>query len=51
LDNYSDEGPREESWFVPGVQKVHRTFSTFINGLLNAGLVVERVVEPVASEL
>lgn len=50
LDNYSDEGPREESWFVPGVQKVHRTFSTFINGLLDAGLVVERVVEPVAGE-
>lgn len=50
LDRYSDEGPREESWFVPGVRKVHRTFATFINGLVDAGLVVERVIEPIPSE-
>lgn len=50
LDRYADEGPREENWFVPGVQKVHRMLSTLINGLLDAGLVVERVLEPVPSE-
>lgn len=50
LDRYADEGGREEAWFVPGVRKVHRTFATLINGLLDAGLVVERVVEPVPSE-
>ena len=50
LDRYADEGPREESWFVPGVRKVHRTFATLINGLLEAGLAVERVVEPIPSE-
>ena len=46
LDRYADEGAREETWFVSGVRKVHRTFSTLINGLLDAGLVVERAVEP-----
>jgi 2-polyprenyl-3-methyl-5-hydroxy-6-metoxy-1,4-benzoquinol methylase len=50
LDRYADEGAREETWFVPGVRKVHRTLATLINGLVEAGLVVERVVEPIPSE-
>ncbi len=50
LDRYADEGPREETWFVPGVRKVHRMVATLINGLLDAGLVIERVVEPIPSE-
>jgi SAM-dependent methyltransferase len=50
LDRYADEGAREETWFVPGVRKIHRTLATLINGLLDAGLVVERVVEPMPSE-
>ncbi len=50
LDRYGDEGPREENWFVPGVRKVHRTMATLINGLVDAGLVVERVVEPIPNE-
>jgi SAM-dependent methyltransferase len=50
LDRYADEGAREESWFVPGVRKVHRTFAALINGLPDAGLVVERVVEPMPGE-
>ena len=50
LDRYADEGAREETWFVPGVRKVHRTLATLVNGLLDAGLVVERLVEPIPSE-
>ncbi len=50
MDRYADEGAREETWFVPGVRKVHRTLATLINGLVDAGLVVERVVEPIPSE-
>jgi 2-polyprenyl-3-methyl-5-hydroxy-6-metoxy-1,4-benzoquinol methylase len=50
LDRYADEGVRDDTWFVPGVRKVHRTLATLINGLLDAGLVVQRVVEPVPSE-
>jgi SAM-dependent methyltransferase len=50
LADYADEGAREEAWFVPGVRKIHRMLSTLINGLLDAGLAVERVVEPIPSE-
>jgi hypothetical protein len=50
LDRYADEGAREETWFVPGVRKVHRTLATLINGLLDADLAVERIVEPVPGE-
>jgi len=47
LDRYADEGERAQRWFVEGVRKYHRTFSTLVNGLVDAGLVVERVLEPV----
>ena len=47
LDHYADEGARQEHWFVEGVRKYHRTIATLLNGLLEAGLVIERVVEPV----
>jgi SAM-dependent methyltransferase len=50
LDHYAEEGAREETWFVPGVRKVHRTLATLLNGLLDAGLIVERVTEPIPSE-
>jgi len=50
LDRYSDEGAREERWFVPGVRKVHRTVATLVNGLVDAGLVIERAVEPIPSD-
>jgi 2-polyprenyl-3-methyl-5-hydroxy-6-metoxy-1,4-benzoquinol methylase len=50
LDRYADEGARDEHWFVPGVRKIHRTFATLVNGLIEAGFVVERVVEPVPTD-
>ena len=50
IDRYAEEGAREETWFVAGVRKVHRTLATLINGLVDAGLVVERLIEPVPSE-
>ncbi len=50
VDRYADEGAREETWFVPRVRKVHRMVATLINGLLDAGLVVERVVETIPGE-
>lgn len=51
VDRYGDEGAREETWFVPGVRKVHRTLSTLLNGILDAGLVLERVLEPAPGEV
>jgi SAM-dependent methyltransferase len=50
LVRYADEGPREEAWFVPGVRKIHRTIATLVNGLVDAGFVVERMVEPIPDE-
>jgi hypothetical protein len=32
------------------VRKVHRTLATLVNGVVDAGLVVERVLEPVPGE-
>jgi SAM-dependent methyltransferase len=46
IDRYAIEGRREEHWFRPGVVKFHRTVSTLLTGLLDAGLSIERVVEP-----
>jgi hypothetical protein len=47
LNDYSDEGARDETWFVPGVRKVHRTIATMMNGLVDAGLTIGRVIEPI----
>ena len=49
IDNYFHEGPREERWFVEGVRKYHRTLSTLLDGQLESGLRVERVIEPAPS--
>ncbi len=50
LDRYADEGWRAQHWFVDGVRKYHRTIATLINGLVEAGLAVERVLEPIPDE-
>jgi hypothetical protein len=34
-------------WFVDGVRRYHRTMATLLNGIADAGLLVERVLEPV----
>ena len=47
LSNYCQSGKRVVNWFVDGVLKYHRTFSDIITAVLEAGLVVERVCEPV----
>jgi SAM-dependent methyltransferase len=46
IDDYFHEGVREEHWFVEGVRKYHRTIATLLDGLLDAGFRIERVVEP-----
>ena len=50
LDRYGDEGLREESWIADGVQKYHRMVATLLNGLIEAGLAIERVLEPMPDE-
>lgn len=47
LSNYGLEGERESRWFVDGVKKYHRMFSTIVNTLIDAGFTVERMIEPI----
>jgi SAM-dependent methyltransferase len=46
VDRYRDEGERRTSWFVDGVVKYHRTIETYVNAVLEAGLVLARLEEP-----
>jgi 2-polyprenyl-3-methyl-5-hydroxy-6-metoxy-1,4-benzoquinol methylase len=50
LTTYTQEGERKVSWFVNGIVKYHRTFSTIINTLTGAGFKLEQMLEPVPSE-
>ena len=47
LSNYGLEGERESRWFVDGVKKYHRMFSTIVNTLIESGFTVEKIVEPI----
>lgn len=46
LADYGVEGERESTWFVEGVKKYHRTFSTTVNTLIQAGFCIEKMIEP-----
>ena len=46
MDDYFDEGERSGEWIVPGVRTYHRTLATYLNGVTNAGLLIEQIVEP-----
>ena len=46
LANYGRECERESTWFVDNVKKYHRLFSTIVNSLVDAGFIVERMIEP-----
>jgi ubiquinone/menaquinone biosynthesis C-methylase UbiE len=45
VDHYAIEGPRVTDWLAKGVRKQHRTLSTTLNTLIDAGFAVRRVVE------
>ena len=45
LDNYLVEGRRVRKWFVDGVIKEHRTVATYVNSVIDAGLVLEGIDE------
>lgn len=50
LSNYGVEGERKTRWFVDDVVKYHRTFSTIVNTLTDAGFSIEKMLEPLPSE-
>lgn len=50
LANYGVEGERESVWFVDNVKKYHRTFSTIVNTLIEAGFAIEKMIEPLPTD-
>ncbi|MBN8191278.1 class I SAM-dependent methyltransferase [Bacillus sp. NTK074B] len=46
LDHYRHEGKRQQHWYVDGVIKYHRTIPTLINGLIQQGFTLEKLLEP-----
>ncbi|MGE7770962.1 class I SAM-dependent methyltransferase [Viridibacillus arvi] len=47
IDNYQEEGQRNQHWYIDGVIKYHRTFSTIINTLISKHLQIEKIIEPI----
>ena len=41
LDNYLVEGERVTNWFVDGIIKEHRTVATYVNTVIESGLVLD----------
>lgn len=50
INRYGEEELRRRHWFRDGVQKFHRMVSTILNGLTDAGLIIERIVEPMPTD-
>jgi SAM-dependent methyltransferase len=50
VDHYQSEGMRETSFLAEHVIKYHRTLSTYINDLIEAGFQINAVKEPTPSE-
>lgn len=50
LADYGVEGERKTVWFVDDVKKYHRTFSTIVNALIEAGFTIEKMIEPLPTE-
>lgn len=46
IDHYQQEGLRQTHWYVDDVERFHRTISTLMNGLIEAGFTIDRVEEP-----
>lgn len=50
VDHYQLEGLRETTFLTKNVLKYHRTLSTYINDLINAGFMIRKVREPIPSD-
>ena len=50
IDRYAEQGARDEHWFRDGVRKYFRRLDTLLNGVIDAGMTIDRVVEPMPSE-
>ncbi len=50
IKNYGIEKENASHWFIDGIKKYHRMFSTIINTLAEVGFRIEKIVEPLPSE-
>ena len=50
VDNYQSEGVRVTSFLTENVVKYHRTISTYMNDLIDAGFSIKAVKEPAPSD-
>lgn len=50
VDQYADEGARETTFLTAGVIKYHRTLSSYMNTLIQAGFCITAVEEPMPSD-
>ncbi|MDL2249001.1 class I SAM-dependent methyltransferase, partial [Tyzzerella sp. OttesenSCG-928-J15] len=50
VDRYFDEGERSAVFLGSNVVKYHHTITTYINGLIDAGFIINRLVEPMPPE-
>ncbi|MCR5802409.1 MAG: class I SAM-dependent methyltransferase [Lachnospiraceae bacterium] len=50
ISDYCIERRNDSTWFVEGVQRYHRMFSTIINTLADTGFRIQRTVEPYPTE-
>ena len=46
LTDYSIPGMRKTTWIVDEVVKYHRSFSSIVNSLSDAGFIIEKMLEP-----
>lgn len=45
LSDYNNEGKRVSHWFVDGVETYHRNMGHLVNGLIDAGFRLEKMIE------
>lgn len=50
ISDYNNEGKRVSNWHVNGVETYHRNVSHLINGLIDAGFIIEHVTESYATD-
>ena len=50
VSDYNREGIREKEWNGVIVKKYHRNFSSLINGLVNSGFKIDKILEPIPDE-
>jgi SAM-dependent methyltransferase len=50
IADYCIEGRKDSTWFVEGVQRYHRMFSTIVNTLSDNGFRIVKMVEPYPTE-